>query len=217
MSQVVVVIGGGELAALVTPLIAPDAVVVAADSGLDRAVEAGLRPTVLVGDLDSISAGGRMWAYAHDVAIHEFPMDKDVTDTGLALVQAASIDGVTDLLVVAGEGDRLDHTLGTIVALGQPQLADLTSVGALLGVTRLHVLHPGHSVELLDALPATTFSLVALHGTCTGVQIVGARWPLTDATILPASTVGISNETSDQPGLPTHISVSTGVLTVVIP
>ncbi len=217
MSQVVVVIGGGALPALVTTLIEPGAVVVAADSGLDRAVEAGLRPTVLVGDLDSISAGGRMWAYAHDVTIHEFAMDKDVTDTGLALVEAASIDGVTDLLLVAGEGDRFDHTLGTIVALGQPELADLSSVGALLGATRLYVLHPGHGVDLLDAPPGTTFSLVALHGACAGVQITGARWPLTDATITPASTVGISNQTSDQPGLPTRISVATGVLTVVIP
>ena len=217
MSQVVVVIGGGELLPRAAAMVGPDSVVVAADSGLDRAVEAGLRPAILVGDLDSISAGGRMWAYAHDVTIREFPVDKDVTDTGLALVEAAALDGVTDLLLLAGAGDRFDHTIGALVALGAGELAPLDSVGALIGGTRIHVLHPGRSVQLLDQLPGTTFSVLALHGECTGVQIAGARWPLVDATVPPASTIGISNETSDQPGVPTTITVATGVLTVVIP
>jgi thiamine pyrophosphokinase len=217
MSQVVVVIGGGGLLARANALVEPDAFVIAADSGLDRAREAGLTPAVLVGDLDSISAGGKMWAYAHDLTIREFPADKDVTDTGLALAEAAAIDGVTDLLLLSGNGDRFDHTLGTLVALGAAELAPLASVRALLGSTQVHVLHPGRSVELLEALPGTTFSLLPLHGTCTGVHIGGARWPLDDATLPAASTVGISNETSDQAGLATRISVGTGVLTVVIP
>ncbi|MEO5900492.1 MAG: thiamine diphosphokinase [Ilumatobacteraceae bacterium] len=217
MSQVVVVIGGGGLLARANVLVEPDAVVIAADSGLDRAREAGLTPDVLVGDLDSISAGGRMWAYAHDVEIHEFPTDKDVTDTGLALSVAAGTAGATDLLLLGGDGDRLDHTLGSVIALGAPELARLESVRALIGATRIHVLHPGRSVALLDELPGTTFSLLALHGSCTGVTIADARWPLTDATLPPASTVGISNETSDQPGQATQISVAGGVLTVVIP
>ena len=62
MVQAVVVIGGGALSTRAIDAIRPDAVVIAADSGLDHAVAAGLRPAVLVGDLDSISASGRMWA-----------------------------------------------------------------------------------------------------------------------------------------------------------
>jgi thiamine pyrophosphokinase len=217
MSQVVVVIGGGGLLARANALVEPDAFVIAADSGLDRAREAGLTPAVLVGDLDSISAGGRMWAYAHDVEIHEFPADKDVTDTGLALSVAAAVEGATDLLLLGGDGDRLDHTLGSLTALGDPSLAALTSVRALLGATRIHVLHSGHSALLVDELPGTTFSLLPLHGTCTGVNITHARWPLTDATLAPGSTVGISNETSTQPGVATLIGIDVGVVTVVIP
>ena len=135
----------------------------------------------------------------------------------MALSVAAGTDGATDLLMLGGDGDRLDHTLGSMIALGAPELAPLASVRALIGSTRVHVLHPGRHVELVDELPGTTFSLLALHGTCTGVHITNARWPLTDATLPPASTIGISNETSDQPGQATQISVGGGVLTVVIP
>ena len=84
-----------------------------------------------------------MWAYAHDVAIRELPVDKDATDTELALAQAAAVEGATDLLLLGGAGDRLDHTLGVLIALGAPVLGRLQSVRALLGETRVHVLHPG--------------------------------------------------------------------------
>lgn len=216
MSQVVVVVDGGPLSARAVAAVTEGAIVVAADGGLDHAVAAGLTPSVLVGDLDGISAAGRMWAYAHQVRTIEYPADKDATDTGLALAEAAAAAAApedTALLVVGGSGgDRLDHTLGTLTALGAPSLAGFASIRAVLGDTRVLVLHPGHS-STLDEPAGTTFSLLALHGPCSGVQVVAARWPLTDARLLPAATLGISNETVDS----TVVGVVEGVLTVVIP
>src|ERR1043165_10182570 len=90
MSQVVVVIGGGSLSPRAAAEVTPEDIIVAADSGLDHAVAAGLRPSILVGDLDSISAHGKMWAYAHELDIDEHDVDKDATDTELALARAAS-------------------------------------------------------------------------------------------------------------------------------
>src|SRR4051795_5343889 len=121
MSQVVVVIGGGPLSPRVTE-VDTDAIVIAADSGLDHAVAAGLRPSVLVGDLDSISAHGKMWAYAHELEIDEYPFDKDSTDTELALLRASRTDA-DSLLVFGAAGERFDHALGTIAALGAPGLS----------------------------------------------------------------------------------------------
>ena len=102
MVQAVVVIGGGALSARATDAVRADAVVIAADSGLDHAVAAGLRPIALVGDLDSISASGRMWAYARGVEIDEHPMDKDATDTEIAINHALEVIGIRHLLVVGG-------------------------------------------------------------------------------------------------------------------
>jgi len=140
MSQVVVVIGGADLAALAVERVGDGATVIAADSGLDHAVAAGLRPALLVGDLDSISASGRMWAYAHETEVQEHPVDKDASDTELAIAAALRVPGVQQLLVLAGDGDRLDHMLGTILALGHPSLSELARVGAILGTTELVII-----------------------------------------------------------------------------
>lgn len=220
---VVVVVGGGPLSARADDAFAAlgddgagGVLVIAADSGLDRAIAAGISPHQLVGDLDSLSAGGRMWAYAHGVTIDEHPPAKDETDTELAIAAALAVDGAGALLVLGGldptVDDRLDHLLGTLVALGNPRLAALESVRAVLGTSEVVVVHPGHTVHIaLDA--GRTFSLLALHGTCQGVHVTGARWPLVDATLHAHQALGVSNVAEGD----TTVGVAAGVLTVVIP
>jgi thiamine pyrophosphokinase len=211
MSQVVVVIGGGPLSPRSITDVAPDATIIAADSGLDHAVAAGLRPTILIGDLDSISAHGKMWAYAHELEIDQHPVDKSATDTELALIRAAGTEA-TNLLVFGAVGERFDHALGTLAALGHPLLGRFETIRFALDDIAMHVMHPGRSVTL-DLPQNTSFSLIALHGTCRGVEVTGARWPLNDAVLESSSTRGISNETT---GL-LHVAVVDGILTVVVP
>jgi thiamine pyrophosphokinase len=174
----------------------------------------------LVGDLDSISAAGRMWAYQHEAEIEEHATDKDFTDTELALARALRVPGVRDLVLLCGfaggDDDRPDHLLGMMLALGHPSLAALDSVRAVIGTTQFHVVHPGHRATLPIA-PGQLFSLLALHGPCTGVAVSGARWPLENATLTATEARGISNEASDAVASKTEVSVRTGVLTVVIP
>jgi thiamine pyrophosphokinase len=211
MSQVVVVIGGGPLSPRGVGEVMPDATIIAADSGLDHAVAAGLRPTVLVGDLDSISAHGKMWAYAHELEIDEHPVDKDVTDTELALVRAAASDA-TNLLVLGAAGERFDHALGTLAALGKPLLGRFETIRLVLDDIAVHVIHAGRSA-IVDLPPNTPFSLLALHGPCRGINVSGARWLLADASLEPSSTRGISNESTSL----LHIAVVDGTLTLVVP
>ena len=211
MSQVVVVIGGGPLSPRAVTEVLPDATIIAADSGLDHAVAAGLRPTILIGDLDSISAHGKMWAYAHELEIDQHPLDKGATDTELALLRAADTEAL-NLLVFGAAGDRFDHALGTLAVLGHPALARFETIRLALDETEIHVMHPGRSVTI-DLPQNTSFSLLALHGTCRGVQVTGARWSLVDASLAPWSTLGISNEST---GL-LHVAVADGILTLVVP
>lgn len=208
------VIGGGAVNA---PPHAPadHDLVITADSGLDVALAAGFRPTHLVGDLDSVSPEGRSWAEANGVHVETHPADKDATDTALALAAAVRL-GAQRLHVYGNTGvGRLDHLLGTLAALGDPVLHELASITAHLDDTTVHVLHPGHSVEL--TLPqGAVFSLLALHGRCDGVEVSGARWPLEHTRLTAGSTLGISNEALDD-AVPVRVSVAGGVLTVVVP
>ncbi len=214
--QVVVVAGGGPLSPSAIEAVPHGSFIIAADSGLDHAVAAGLTPNVLVGDLDSISAAGRMWAYEHAATIEEHAPDKDLTDTELAIARALQVSEVTDVVLLSGSAapeERLDHLFGIVLALGHPSLAALDSLSAVIGTTGFRMLHAGRTA-IINLEPGQQFSLLALHGPCTGVDVSGARWPLVDATLTSTEARGLSNEAS---GTTTQVSVKTGVVTVVIP
>ncbi len=204
-----VVVGGGSI----TPPRRHHDLVIAADSGLDVALAAGLIPTHLVGDLDSISAAGRAWADEHGVPVDEHPADKDLTDTTLALHTAVRLGAERLHLYGATGVGRLDHLLATLAALGDPALDELASVTAHLDGTTVHVLHPGHGVDL-SLPPGAVFSLLTLHGRCDGVDVRGARWPLTRTLLTAGTTLGVSNEAVADP---VRVEVAGGVLTVIVP
>lgn len=208
---VVVVTGGAPLDPAAVADLPDDAIFVCADGGLDWAKAAGLVPNVLVGDLDSVSAEGLAWADAHAVVVRH-PVDKSATDTELAIDHALSL-GSRRLVLIAGPGDRLDHTVAAIGALGSPSLDHLDSVESWWGADRLYVATPRRPVRL-DAPSGTTFSALAMHGPCRGVDITGARWPLAGADLDPLVGVGVSNQVLDAP---VGVTIRAGVLTVIVP
>src|SRR5215211_721020 len=152
-STIVVVTGAAPLDRRAVAAVPRDALVVAADGGLDHARAAGLEPDVLVGDLDSISALGLAWATEHAEVVRH-PVDKAATDTELAIAHAATYHPAR-IVLVAGQGDRLDHAVAALGALGAPSLAGVASLEAWWGSDQLHVLHAPHRVDL-DLPPGTT-------------------------------------------------------------
>ena len=209
--NVVVVTGGAPLEQVAVRAAAGADRIVAADGGLDHARAAGLAPDVLVGDLDSVSAAGLDWARAH-IAVESHPADKAATDTELALACAAALRPHR-ILLLAGRGDRFDHAIAAVGALGAESLADVRVVEGWWGSDQLLVCRPGRPVDLNEP-PGTTFSLLALHGPCHGVTITGSRWPLVDADLAPMVGLGVSNEVLEAA---CRVAVAAGVATVIIP
>lgn len=82
---------------------------VAADSGIQSALHASIRPDYLVGDMDSISNTAVLNDFPEH-AVHTFPKDKDFTDTELAL-KIAREKGAESIIIAGGGGGRLDHEL----------------------------------------------------------------------------------------------------------
>ena len=211
VNETVVVITGADAIAPATALRIPDgAVLIAADGALDHALAAGLLPAGLVGDMDSISAAGLEWAARH-ATIERHDPDKNQTDTELALLMAAELRPAR--LILVGAGDRLDHVLAAIGALGQPHLTSIPVIDAWWDEQWIRVLH-GPGATSLQLAEGSTLSLLALHGPCGGVTITGVRWPLERADLAPLVGLGVSNVAIDE--LVT-VRVSTGVLTIVMP
>jgi thiamine pyrophosphokinase len=211
VNETVVVITGADSIAPESAQRIPDgAVVIAADGALDHALAAGLVPAGLVGDMDSVSAAGLEWAAQH-ATIERHDPDKDHTDTELALIMAVDLKPAR--LILVGAGDRLDHVLAAIGALGQPHLTSIPVIDAWWDEQWIRVLH-GPGSTTLELAEGTTLSVLALHGPCSGVTITGVQWPLERADLAPLVGVGVSNIAVEAQ---VTVRVSTGVLTIVMP
>ncbi len=81
--------------------------VVAADSGFDAALELGIRPDYVVGDMDSCVNRKELSLFPRDRVL-SYPQEKDDTDTeiGLSLLYGK---GIEETVIIGGGGGRLDH------------------------------------------------------------------------------------------------------------
>lgn len=80
---------------------------VAADSGLETALRAGIVPDLAIGDMDSLRSRELLDALPPD-RVERWDVDKDFSDTELAL-RALRERGVDEVVLVGGGGGRLDH------------------------------------------------------------------------------------------------------------
>ena len=188
-------------------LIRPDDFILAADGGSRHARTLSLLPSIVIGDLDSISEEERRKRKEEGTELIEYSRDKNETDLELALNYAVE-KGFREIVIVAALGDRLDQTLGNLALLANIQLATL-------------------NIRLDDGLESASFcrdqaevrgrrgdlvSLIPWGGDARGVRTEGLRWPLSNETLRAHQTRGISNEML---GDVAHIQIESGLLLIV--
>lgn len=188
------VFAGGDPvpAAVARRLPGEDALVVAADSGVEHALALGRRVDLVVGDLDSADPAVIEKVAAAGTEIDRHPAAKDQTDLELAL-RAAQARGATRIVVAGGYGGRLDHFLANALALAGPAVDGVAVTwvtgDALLTVVRDHARIAGE--------PGGLCSLLAVGGPARGVRTHGLRFPLAGEELAPGSTRGVSNELTE--------------------
>jgi thiamine pyrophosphokinase len=208
--EVVVVVSGGgppaPHAALAVPHGAP---VVAADRGLEHALSLGLEVMIAVGDFDSASPEAVAAAEASGTRIERYAADKDATDLELALDTAAAMEPER-ILILGGDGGRLDHHAATLLLLGSARYAAV-QIEALLGDARVHAIR---GERVLEGVPGELVSLLPLHGPAVGVATEGLAYPLRGETLEAGSSRGVSNVFVERVA---RISVERGVLLAIRP
>ncbi len=187
----------------------PDAPVVAADGGADHALALGLRVDVAVGDLDSISPGALESLERGEARIDRHPTAKDASDLELALAAALDL-GPRRILVLGGDGGRLDHLLGELLLLASDAYAGV-QIDAILGQATIHVIR---GERLLTGAEDELVSLYALQGPAVGVVTEGLAYPLRGETLVPGSSRGLSNRFT---AAEARVSLESGVLLAVRP
>jgi thiamine pyrophosphokinase len=173
------------------------ALVIAADGGAAACEALGLRPDLLVGDLDSAEPALVRGLERAGIEVRRVPVEKDESDLELAL--EAAIERGADQVVALGAlgGPRIEHALS---AVGLLLIARQRGVEMSLVDDRstLRLLEPGPGVAgtRLD-LAGETGDFVSLFpwgGDALGVVTEGLRYPLRDETLPMGPSRGLSNE-----------------------
>jgi thiamine pyrophosphokinase len=163
--------------------------VIAADNGALMAEFYGLKPHLVIGDMDSIPPDDLARFAAAGVEIEAHSVHKNETDLELALMRAVE-RGADWIRVIGGIGDRLDQTLSNVYLLALPILRD-ADVSLAAGRSETRLLLPGESV--LHGEPGDTVSLIPLSGVARGVKTEDLYYPLHDEDLLFGPARGVSN------------------------
>lgn len=184
---------------------AKDDLIIAADQGYGNAKALGVKPSILLGDFDSLERS----SFDEDgVEIMTVPAEKDFTDTQMA-VDVAVKRGATELVIIGGLGGRLDHTLSNLAIL-----EDMHSKGIRVtindGYNRVRYIKNDGIIILRSKYKY--ISLLAKGDKVKGVSIEGCKYPLNNATLTERYQYAVSNEIV---GNCTLINVKKGALLIV--
>ncbi|MGQ9584292.1 MAG: thiamine diphosphokinase [Anaerolineae bacterium] len=161
---------------------------VAADGGSRHALALGLRPNLVVGDLDSLTIAEQRELAQAGATFVRYPEAKDETDLELALVQAVDC-GAREIVVLAALGGRTDQTLANLLLLALPQLQGVRC-GIVEGPETILLVR--NWVRMVGQ-PGDLLSLIPLGGDCHNIWTEGLVYPLAGETLWLSRARGISN------------------------
>ncbi|WP_107839203.1 thiamine diphosphokinase [Metasolibacillus meyeri] len=187
-----------------------DVIFIGADRGAYRLLERGIRPAVIVGDLDSVTQNEQQELIEADIPIEIYAAEKDETDTDLALIKAISY--APEKIILTGvTGGRLDHyeaVLRTVCGL-QQKYSDIV-FEIRNRYNQLCFLVPGtHTIH--DNLDYPYLSFFAYGEAVQNVTLRGVKYETTNEEIGLWSSRFTSNEIIEQ----AHITFTSGICLMI--
>lgn len=156
--------------------------IMAADGGLVHLQQLGLTPDGILGDFDSLG-------YVPEKA-KIFPVEKDDTDSMLAVRQGLKLGYRRFVLYGSLDGPRLDHTVANFQTL--QFLADHGAEGWLVGNTYMVTVVKNGTLRF-PAEAEGILSVFCMGADAHGVTLTGLKYPLEDGTLTAGFPLGVSN------------------------
>jgi thiamine pyrophosphokinase len=175
--------GAGVVRALARAVKRRSGLILCADGGSAHAMALGIRPSVILGDLDSLPRGVRA-SFPRSTVIR-YP-DQESTDLEKA-VRYCIAAGCASADIVGATGGRIDHTAGALGCLRR--FGRRISLRIIDRAGELRLLRRR---ERIPARRGEAFSLIPL-GRCRGIVLTGALYPLAGESLEPGVREGISN------------------------
>lgn len=181
----------------------PEDLVIAADAGYRTCRELGIVPDLLLGDFDSMEQ-------PEDFAnIHRSPVEKDDTDTMLA-VKTGLEQGCGEFYLYGGTGGRrLDHTLANLQTL--LYLRRRGARGYLYDNDFVWTVIENETIRVDKTVEWGLLSVFCLGDRARGVTETGVQYPLQGAELTAEFPLGVSNHILEPVAA---VGVETGALAV---
>ena len=173
-----VIICGGNVGEYIKSYIKPDDFVICADSGYDRAKAFGIKPDIVIGDMDSTCETEIPYEKI------TYPVRKDFTDSELA-VNYAKEKGFDSVLMFGMIGTRLDHSLANITLL--PQLRNAVIIDSN------NEIYFATGKFTLSGKAGDTVSVIPYMEDCLVAKSKGLDYPLLNTMVKCGTTLGVSN------------------------
>lgn len=204
LSEVILIAGGRKPSVDWFNEVKMDRPIYCIDHGIDFCREVGVMPKLLIGDLDSAANESIQWALDRDIEIERHPVDKDFTDTQLALNR---INDHSFAIITGAFGGRLDHLFSTLFTCANSQIK------SCLADERETVLFvsSGESASIEFKTKPLALSLLPIGEICRGVTIDGVHWSLKYADLIQSMPSAVSNRVESKT---VNISIKEGKLAV---
>ena len=181
----------------------PEDLVIAADAGYRTCRELGIVPDLLLGDFDSMD---QPTDFAN---IHRSPVEKDDTDTMLA-VKTGLEQGCREFHLYGGTGGRrLDHTLANLQTL--LYLRRRGARGYLYDNDFVWTVIENETIRVDKTVEWGLLSVFCLGDRARGVTETGVQYPLRDAELTAEFPLGVSNHILEPVAM---VGVEAGTLAV---
>lgn len=182
--------------------------VIACDRGAEYAKRMGIKPDVIVGDFDSYD--GDIKADNPGIKIEKFPVQKDDTDTMLA-IRHAFLEGYEHMILVCAMGGQTDHFVANLQSLRY--IADHGGTGEIISENEhLRTITAGNGRVSFEKRPGYGLSVFSLTDISEGVTIGGAEYSTDNITLSSGFPLGHGNTITDSCAV---VSLRTGVLLAV--
>jgi len=190
-------------------------VIIACDSGCDHLARLNIVPDILIGDMDSISKKGLRFAEKNNVFTELYPVEKDWTDTEIALNKTEAGDKVTLVCPISA---RIDHVIANL-GISLKLKSEGRDIVVTDGVTYCYPLAGEDKVQI-DVTPYKGNAAVSLipwnfGKTVKGVTTKGLYYPLEDGDLTAGSSFSFSNHPK-KGAKKISVSIKTGMLLVAV-
>jgi len=171
-------------------IILPDDLIIAADGGMTHCQALGIKPSIVIGDLDSLDPDYLKSLQTSGTEIISYPINKDQTDLELALHKAFDL-GSDEILVLGALGARWDMTISNLLLPASPEFSKV-AIRLIDGHQEIILLR-GRGELTFNGKKGDMLSLIPLGQDAYGVALRGLEYPLEDDVLKFGATRGISN------------------------